>query len=41
MDGELGLQKGGPNLTMNLLLVSVPYGILTALVAKAIIGKSP
>ncbi len=39
--GYFGLQRGGPMLTFYLLLVNLPFGIITALVAKAIIGKKP
>ncbi len=39
--GYFGLQRGGPMLTFYLLLVNFPYGIITALVARAIIGKKP
>lgn len=39
--GYFGLQKGGPEFTLYLLLVNLPYGIITALVARAIIGKAP
>ncbi len=39
--GYFGLQKGGPMFTVYLLLVNVPYGITTALAARAIIGKEP
>jgi len=37
--GYFGLQRGGPMLTVYLLLVNLPYGIITALTARAIIGK--
>ncbi len=37
--GYFGLQHGGPMFTLYLLLVNLPYGIVTALVAKSIIGK--
>ena len=37
--GYFGLQRGGPMLTFYLLLVNLPYGIITALTARAIIGK--
>ena len=37
--GYFGLQAGGPKFTLYLLLVNVPFGIVTALAAKAIIGK--
>jgi hypothetical protein len=39
--GFLGLEKGGPRLMVYLLLVNLPFGIVTALVARAIIGKKP
>ncbi len=39
--GYFGLQRGGPMFTLYLLLVNLPYGITTALVARAIIGKKP
>jgi len=39
--GLFGLQKGGPMFTLYLLLINLPYGIITALVAKAIIGEQP
>jgi hypothetical protein len=39
--GFFGLEKGGPLFTVYLLLVNVPFGITTALVARAIIGKNP
>jgi hypothetical protein len=39
--GYFGLQKGGPMFAIYLFLVNVPYGIVTALVARAIIGKEP
>jgi hypothetical protein len=35
------LQQGGPGLVVYLLLVNLPFGIVTALVARAIIGKKP
>ena len=35
------LQEGGPRFAVYLLLVNVPFGITTALVARAIIGKRP
>jgi hypothetical protein len=37
--GYFGLQHGGPMFTVYLLLVNLPYGIITALAARAIIGK--
>lgn len=39
--GYFGLQRGGPMFTIYLLLVNLPYGIITALTARAIIGKRP
>ena len=39
--GFFGLQKGGPMFTLYLVLVNLPFGIVTALVARAIIGKHP
>ena len=39
--GYFGLQHGGPMFTVYLLLVNLPYGIITALAARAIIGKKP
>jgi hypothetical protein len=39
--GFFGLQHGGPKFTFYLLLVNLPYGIITALAARAIIGKKP
>jgi hypothetical protein len=38
--GFFGLQKG-PMFTLYLVLVNVPFGIITALAARAIIGKKP
>src|SRR5258708_26163145 len=38
--GFFGLNKG-PMFTVYLLLVNLPFGIITALAAKAIIGKKP
>jgi hypothetical protein len=38
--GYFGLHKG-PRFTVYLLLVNLPFGIVTALVAGAIIGKKP
>jgi hypothetical protein len=37
--GYFGLQRGGPMFAVYLLLINLPYGIITALVAGAIIGK--
>jgi hypothetical protein len=39
--GYFGLQHGGPAFMLYLLLVNLPYGIITALAARAIIGKNP
>ena len=39
--GFFGLQHGGPMFTAYLLLVNLPYGIITALAARAIIGNKP
>ena len=39
--GLFGLQHGGPLFTAYLLLVNLPFGITTALVARAVIGKNP
>jgi hypothetical protein len=39
--GFFGLQHGGPMFTVYLVLVNLPFGITTALVARAIIGKNP
>ena len=39
--GYFGLQQGGPMFAVYLLLVNLPYGIITALAARAIIGKEP
>ena len=38
--GYFGLQRG-PRFTVYLLLVNLPYGIVTALAARPIIGKKP
>ena len=38
--GFFGLNKG-PTFTLYLLLVNLPFGIVTALTARAIIGKYP
>src|SRR5512143_590487 len=37
--GYFGLRQGGPMLAVYLLLVNLPYGIVTALAARAIIGE--
>ena len=39
--GYFGLEHGGPKFTLYLLLVNLPYGIVTTLAARAIIGKKP
>jgi len=39
--GYFGLKAGGPMFTLYLLLVNLPFGIVTALVARAIIGSKP
>ena len=39
--GFFGLERGGPSFMVYLLLVNLPFGIITALVARAIIGKKP
>lgn len=39
--GYFGLEKGGPMFTLYLVLVNLPFGIVTALTARAIIGKQP
>ena len=39
--GFFGLRQGGPMFTLYLLLVNLPFGIVMALAAKAIIGKHP
>ena len=39
--GYFGLRQGGPLFTIYLLLVNLPFGIITALVARAIIGEQP
>jgi hypothetical protein len=39
--GYFGLKQGGPMFTVYLLLVNVPFGIITALAARVIIGKMP
>jgi hypothetical protein len=39
--GYFGLQRGGPMFTLYLLLVNLPFGIITALAARAIIGTKP
>ena len=39
--GYFGLRQGGPRFTVYLLLVNLPFGIVTALAARAIIGEKP
>ena len=39
--GYFGLRQGGPMFTVYLLLVNLPFGIITALAARAIIGDTP
>lgn len=39
--GFFGLQRGGLMFAVYLLLVNLSYGIITALTARAIIGKKP
>jgi hypothetical protein len=39
--GLFGLRAGGPLFTLYLVLVNVPFGIVTAWVARAIIGETP
>jgi hypothetical protein len=39
--GLFGLKAGGPMFTLYLLLVNLPFGIVTAVVARPIIGKAP
>jgi len=39
--GYFGLQAGGPKFTLYLLLVNLPYGIITALAARLIMGNKP
>jgi len=39
--GFFGLRQGGPMFTLYLLLVNLPFGIITALTARAIIGMKP
>ena len=38
--GYFGLHRG-PMFTLYLLLVNLPFGIVTALTARSIIGKTP
>jgi hypothetical protein len=39
--GYFGLRQEGPMFTVYLLLVNLPFGIVTALAARAIIGNNP
>ena len=39
--GFFGLRQGGLSFAVYLILVNLPYGIVTALVARAIMGKRP
>ena len=39
--GYFGLRQGGPKFTLYLLLVNLPFGIITALAAMVIIGEKP
>jgi hypothetical protein len=39
--GFFGLRQGGPMFTLYLLLINLPFGIVTALTARAIIGTNP
>jgi hypothetical protein len=39
--GYFGLKQGGPMFSVYLLLVNLPFGIFTALAARAIIGTNP
>ena len=39
--GFFGLRAGGPMFTAYLLLINLPFGIITALAARAIIGENP
>lgn len=39
--GYFGLQKGGPMFTLYLVIVNLPFGIVTALTARAIMGRLP
>ncbi len=39
--GYFGFEQGGPLFTLYLLVVNLPYGIVTALAAREIIGKNP
>ena len=39
--GFFGLRQGGPMFTLYLLLINLPFGIVTALAARAIVGMKP
>ena len=39
--GYFGLNQGGPTFIVYLLLINLPFGVVIALVARAIIGKQP
>jgi hypothetical protein len=39
--GYFGLKAGGPMFTLYLVVVNLPFGIIMALAAKAIIGEHP
>ncbi len=39
--GYFGLRRGGPLFTAYLVLVNLPFGIVTAMAGKAIIGEKP
>jgi hypothetical protein len=39
--GFFGLEHGGPKFMVYLLLVNLPFGIITVLAARAIIGEKP
>jgi hypothetical protein len=39
--GYFGLKNGGPSFTLYLVLVNLPFGITTACVARAILGRKP
>jgi len=39
--GYFGLKQAGPMFPVHVVLVNLPFGIVTALVARAIIGVKP
>jgi hypothetical protein len=39
--GYFGLKLGGPTFIIYLLLINLPFGLVIALVARAIMGKQP